>query len=425
MPPGKINTEDRIPFALPFTGKEEEEAVLRVLRSGWLTTGSETFAFEREFAAFLGGSPPPDGADGAEVAGIDGELEAAAVNSATSGLHLALEAAGTGAGDIVLVPSYTFAASAEAALYTGAEVAFIDVKKDSFLIDPDKAGEVIIRLNRGESAYKNADVRGRPAAIIPVHFAGLPCDMEAIMRISRKYGVPVVEDAAHSFPSKFGAGAFAGEMAGTIGRAGVFSFYATKPLATGEGGMVVTRDRETAERIRISRLHGIDRPVWDRYKNRNASWYYEVVRKGYKYNMPDLLAAIGRVQLKRAGTLLARRREIAALYDAAFAERFIIPPTGSADARYLYPLRLKPGFPLSRNDFAKSLQEKGVGVSVHFIPLHTMPLYRERYNLKAEDYPETMKSFAGEISLPLYPGLTDVQVQRVIDAVNGTADGAL
>jgi len=405
--------EKPIPFALPFTGKEEEEAVIRVLRSGWLTTGNETFAFEKEFAEFIGGA-----------GGGKADIEAIAVNSATSGLHLALEAVGVGGGDLVLVPSYTFAASAEAALYLGAEVVFIDVKSGSFLIDPEKVEEAIIKLKAGKSAYKNAEARGSPAAIMPVHFAGQPCDMEAIMGISRKYGVPVVEDAAHSFPSRFAGGGMAGAMAGAIGDAGVFSFYATKPLATGEGGMVVTKDRKIAEQIRVSRLHGIDRPVWNRYQGKNATWYYEVVRKGYKYNMPDLLAAIGRVQLRRADAFLKRRREIAALYDAAFGDAalskfFIVPPTSPADARYLYPLRLKADFPFSREEFAEKLQEKGIGVSVHFIPLHTMPLYKERYALKAEDFPETMKSFSGEISLPIYPGMTDDQVQRVIKEVCG------
>jgi dTDP-4-amino-4,6-dideoxygalactose transaminase len=431
---------DDIPFARPFTGIEEEEAVVRVLRSGWLTTGIEALSFEKEFATFLGGNG----------------LHCLAVNSATSGLHLALEACRLGPGDAVLVPSCTFTATAEVARYLGADPVFVDVSPGTFHIDPSALEQAIKRLPPGKAK-----------AVIPVHYGGLPCDMDAIMGISRRYNLKVIEDAAHSFPSMMGSGEWgvgngeggksppslqpdglplppsAGDtpatppsslstihsplptphspsFAGTIGDAGVFSFYATKTLATGEGGMVVCRDEAMAKRISVMRSHGIDRAAWNRYSDARASWYYEVIEAGYKYNLPDLLAAIGRVQLARAWDLLRMREAMAAAYDAAFRgnECLLLPPTGPGDARHLYPLRLNPRrLKISRNEFIFKLKEAGIGVSVHFIPLHTMPFYKSRYQLAENDFPETMKSCLQEISLPLWPGLSDGQINRVIEAV--------
>ncbi|MDR2864131.1 MAG: DegT/DnrJ/EryC1/StrS family aminotransferase [Spirochaetaceae bacterium] len=407
-----------IVFARPYLGKDEEHAALRVLRSGWLTTGQEALAFEQEFAEFLdrGNKASLSGASlahGNTIQAQSSVLHALAVNSATSGLHLALQALGVGAGDIVLVPSYTFTASAETALYLGAEVVFVDTAPNSFLLDVEKLKETIERLKAGQSPYQSGGPKGRLAAIISVHFGGLPCDMKAIMELAREQGIPVVEDAAHAFPSRLENGKYAGDL----GDIGVFSFYATKTLCTGEGGMLVTRDAALAKKIEIMRLHGIDRPVWNRYTGEKASWYYEVSAPGYKYNFPDLLAAIGRVQLKRAEKLLAMRQEIAACYDRAFCddERFIIAPTGGANAYHLYPLRLnRQKCLISRNDLITRLQKEGIGVSVHFIPLHTMPFYKNRYNLKDEDFPETMKCFSDEISLPIWPGMSAKQVRRVI-----------
>jgi dTDP-4-amino-4,6-dideoxygalactose transaminase len=408
---------ENIPFARPFIRKEEEEAVLRVLRSGWLTTGKETLAFEAEFSAFFeyDASPAP--------------LLSLAVNSATSGLHLALEACGVGPGDVVLVPSFTFTSTAETARYLGADVAFVDTAPGSFLMDPAALEKTLVRLSGGLFAYKGRrkgvegfGPSGRPRVVIPVHYGGLPCDMDAIMAISRRYGAKVIEDAAHSFPSRFPDGRFAG----TLADAGVFSFYATKTLTTGEGGMMITRDRELAARIALMRSHGIDRTVWNRYTDQKASWYYEVVELGFKYNLPDLLAAVGREQLKRAWDLLEMRRSIAARYDAAFGadRRFTIPPTGPADARHLYPLTLNlEHLALSRDTVIEKLQEGGVGVSVHFIPLHTMPYYKNQYGLRPEDFPESLKCFQGLISLPIWPGMTGAQVESVIALVKSDAVG--
>jgi dTDP-4-amino-4,6-dideoxygalactose transaminase len=388
---------DDIPFARPFIGREEEEAVLRVLRSGWLTTGAETLAFEKEFAEFLS----------------DPSLHCLAVNSATSGLHLALEACGTGQGDLVLVPSLTFTATAEVVRYLGADPVFIDTVPGTFHMDPAALEKTLKRL-----------LPRKAKAVIPVHYGGLVCDMEAISDIACRYELKVIEDAAHSFPSKVEFGELGTVFAGTFGDVGVFSFYATKTITTGEGGMVVCRDEAISRRIAVMRSHGIDRSVWNRYSDARASWSYDVVEAGYKYNLPDVLAAIGRVQLTRAWDLLRMREEIAAAYDSAFAgnDCFVLPPTGPGDARHLYPLRLNPEkLRISRNEFIEKLKEAGIGVSVHFIPLHTMPFYKNRYGLAEDDFPETIQSSSREISLPIWPGMTEALVNRVIKVVQTTA----
>jgi dTDP-4-amino-4,6-dideoxygalactose transaminase len=411
-----------IPFARPFIGTEEEEAALRVLRSGWLTTGAETLAFEREFAAFLRGAGPGGDTPAAPPYAL-------AVNSATSGLHLALEACGIKAGDLVLVPSYTFTSTAEVVRYLGAEPVFVDVCPGGFHLDPQALENTLERLVRGLPAYpprpghraagsreQGFGPQGLPRAVIPVHYGGLPCDMQAILAISRRRGLKVVEDAAHAFPSRLEDGSFAG----TLADAGVFSFYATKTITTGEGGMVVCGDKKIADRVSIMRSHGIDRSIWNRYTDPKASWHYEVVEAGYKYNLPDLLGAIGRVQLSRAWDLLKKRQAIAARYDQAFGgdDAFILPPTGPGDARHLYPLRINTQkTALSRDGFIRQLNRRGVGASVHFIPLHTMPYYKKRYDLRDEDFPESLNSFSCLISLPIWPGMTESQIHRVITVV--------
>jgi dTDP-4-amino-4,6-dideoxygalactose transaminase len=418
-----------IPFALPFIGEEEELNVLRVLRSGWLTTGKETLEFEKEFASFLQSESFRTAAPNTKS-----PLSALAVNSATSGLHLALEAVGVSAGDIVLVPSYTFTSTAEVVRYLGAEVVFVDVAPGTFLMDCNALEKTLERLQQGFPAYPSRDgkgegfgPKGKACAVIPVHFAGLVCDMETIMNIAAQYGISVIEDAAHAFPSMLENGT----AAGCIGDIGVFSFYATKTITTGEGGMIVTSNPEFAKRMSVMRSHGIDRNVWNRYTDTKASWYYEVVEPGFKYNMPDLLAAIGRAQLKRATDLFNMRKKIAQQYDEAFAndERFIIPPRGrgknasGGESWHLYPLRLKAeSLSITRNDFINQLKEKGVNISVHFIPLHIMPYYKNRYDLQSEDFPETLASFQAEISLPIWPGMTNKQVSKVIESIVSIAD---
>ena len=413
-----------IPFAKPFIEKEEEEAVLAVLRSGWLTTGKQSLEFEKDFGEFLndGGGAP----------------FCLAVNSATSGLHLALEAIGTAKGHIVLVPSMTFTATAEVVRYLGAEVVFVDVVKNGYHMDPAALELTLERLNKGQCAYpprraapgvtaagsptEGFGPKGRAIAVMPVHYGGLPCDMDAILSIAGKYGLKVIEDAAHSFPS-FVPGKNnlqKGRWAGLMGNAGVFSFYATKTITTGEGGMVVTHDRAIADRVKIMRSHGIDRSVWNRYTDNKASWYYEVIAPGFKYNIPDIQSALGRVQLKRAHELLVMRKNLTKLYNEAFVgdDRLLLPPSGPGDARHLYPLRLRlENLSITRDVFAEKIQEQGVGISVHFIPLHTMPYYKKRYSLEDTDFPETLKTYNQSISLPLWPGMTEAQINRVITVV--------
>lgn len=383
---------DFIPFALPSLGREEEEAVLAVLRSGWLTTGAVSLRFEEEFAAFVGAP------------------HALAVNSATSGLHLALEALGVGPGDRVVTSPYTFASTAAVARHLGAEVTFCDVVPGGYNLDPARLAEVL------------EDTRN-VKAVIPVHVGGLPCAMDEILTLARRYGCAIVEDAAHAFPSRLG-----GSFAGTLGDIGVYSFYATKTITTGDGGMIVTPDARLAKRMGTMRMHGIDRPVWDRYTSKTASWAYSVVDAGYKYNLPDLLAAIGREQLKKADRFLAERSEIAGIYGSAFKNLPFVEPTpdGPGHAWHLYSLRLKPGSLRSgRDGFVEGLREAGVGTSVHFIPLHTMPYWAQRYDLEPEDYPEALASFQRTVSLPIWQGMGPERARAVARAVVETGAGLL
>jgi len=382
---------DFLPFARPSMGEEEEEAVLRVLRSGWLTTGAEALAFEKEFSAFVG-SP-----------------KALAVNSATSGLHLALEALGIGKGDTVVTSPYTFTSTAAVVRHLGAELAFCDTAPGSYNIDPEALGRIL-------STAKNC------RAVIAVHVGGLPCDMRTIVDVARRYGCAVVEDAAHSFPSRTADG-----MAGTLGDAGVYSFYATKTITTGEGGMLVTANERLAARAEKMRMHGFDRAAWDRYTAKKASWRYAVTEAGFKYNLPDLLAAIGRVQLRKADAFLEERRAIAALYDEAFGslEELELPPRGEGHAWHLYALRTRSATGgLDRDRLIEGLSERGIGSSVHFIPLHTMPYYAERYGLSPESFPQALAMFEHSLSLPIWQGMGRDSAARVAQAVRDIATEA-
>ncbi|ORC38320.1 UDP-4-amino-4,6-dideoxy-N-acetyl-beta-L-altrosamine transaminase [Marispirochaeta aestuarii] len=377
-----------IPFALPSIGREEEEAVLKVLRSGWLTTGKETQAFEAEFASKVGSTC------------------ALALNSATAGLHLSLEALGIGPGDTVVTSPYTFTATAEVVRYLGAELVFSDITPGGFNIDPRILRETL------RAAEKNGH---RLKALIPVHIGGEACGMTELQSIAGEFGLAIVEDAAHAFPVRSDDG----RWTGTSGDTGVYSFYATKTITTGEGGMVVTDNDKIAERIRTMRLHGIDRSIWDRYTSDRAQWAYSVVEAGYKYNMTDLAAALGRVQLEKAETFLARRKEIAAAYTEAFREmpELDIPRTSGDHAWHLYILKVSRDSRINRDNLIESLRRRGVGTSVHYIPLHLMPYYRDRYAFSPGDFPNAMDAYSRCLSLPIYPGMNDAQVDRVIQAV--------
>jgi dTDP-4-amino-4,6-dideoxygalactose transaminase len=399
----KRSTGDHIPFHRPSVGVEEEQAVIRVLRSGWLTTAGEARAFEREFAAAVRSE------------------HAIAVNSATAGLHLALEAVGVKAGGRVITTPYTFTSSAEVIRYLGADPLFVDIRPDDLNIDPTAIEEALDRKRRGATSTSEDD---EPVeAIIPVHIGGQPCEMDTICELAHDAGIPVVEDAAHAFPASYG-----GKALGTWGECGVFSFYATKTITTGEGGMVVTDDPDLARRMSVMRLHGIDREVWDRYTARSPSWHYQVVEAGFKYNLPDLLAAIGRVQLARADSFLARRREIASAYRAMLGELhyLALPPECETGSWHLFVVRLETDrLSIGRDEFIERLAERGIGTSVHYIPLHLMPYYRDRYRLKPTDFPVSLDAYSRAVSLPIYPELTDEQVARIADAVRAVGDGAL
>lgn len=402
-----------IPFALPSLGPEEERAVVEVLRSGWITTGRVTQAFERELAQMIGAR------------------HALAVSSATAGLHLALEALGVSRDDFVLTTPYTFTATAEVARYLGAHPRFVDVDPVTMNMDAGLAAEALHgsrpgRRSTGRGSRRGGPGRGRIAAILPVHFGGLPCDMERLLAAADEQGVPAVEDAAHAFPVRVRLPGGAVRFAGSAGRIGVYSFYATKTITTGEGGMVVTDDDELARRISLMRLHGIDREVWARYTSSHPSWEYQVVEAGYKYNLTDIASAIGRVQLQKATAFLERRRAIASAYLSAFADAdWLRLPVGSQEhAWHLFTLRINPGrLTIGRDEFIRSLMEHGIGASVHFIPLHIMPYYRRLYGFKPEDFPNALEAFETVVSLPIYPALSDDQVERIIDTVKTIGEG--
>lgn len=381
-----VNNSDFIAFAKPLISDEEEQAVLRIMRSGWLTTGSETLAFEKEFAEFVG------------------VPYALAVNSATSGLHLALEAVGVSHGDTVITSPYTFASTAAVIHHLGAKVVFCDTETDSFNIDPAKLSDLL-------------KITKHCKAVIPVHIGGLPCKMEEIIQLAHQYGCQVIEDAAHAFPVKY-----QDKYAGAIGDIGVYSFYATKTITTGEGGMVVTSSEKIAKRIKIMRLHGIDRDIWNRYTSKGASWFYEVLEAGFKYNLPDILSAIGRVQLKKADEFKAMRTAIAQEYNAAFSRLpgCHIPPQnpGADHAWHLYSLQIRSDAKLSRDMLIQKLTDAGIGTSVHFIPLHIMPYYAKHYHLQPEDFPNALRHFNSVVSLPIWHGMNENQTHKVIDAVS-------
>lgn len=379
-----------LPFALPEIGEEEIQEVVDTLRSGWLTTGPKTARFEQQFAEFIGAP------------------YALAVNSATAGLHLALEAIGVGPGDQVLTTPYTFTASAEVIRYLGADPVFVDIDPQTLNIDPRQLEAKISALQHQHAPLK---------AILPVHIGGQACDMAAILALARQYELNVVEDAAHAIPCTS-----QGEMIGTLGDLTVFSFYVTKPIATGEGGMITTASEALVKRMKTMRLHGINRDIWDRYRSNKANWYYEVVEPGFKYNMPDLMAAIGIHQLKKVVQFQQRRQQIAERYQAAFQDLPLKTPVVAnpqdTHSWHLYIIQLAvEHLRLSRDEVIARLADEGIGASVHFIPLHLHPYWRDRYNFNPDDFPVALDCYRRAVSLPIYSKMTDADVERVIQAV--------
>ncbi|MCL4112743.1 UNVERIFIED_CONTAM: hypothetical protein GTU68_021761, partial [Idotea baltica] len=376
-----------LPFALPLIGEDEITEVVDTLKSGWLTTGKKTVTFENQFEEFVDAS------------------HALAVNSATSGLHLALEAIGVGKGDAVITTAYTFTATAEVIRYLGADPILVDIDPQTFNINPDLIRQALAN-------HKNVK------AIMPVHFAGQSCEMDEILAIAKEHDIKVVEDAAHALPTTY-----KGKTIGSISDITVYSFYVTKTIATGEGGMVTTENKDFLSRMKTMRLHGINRDVFDRYTSDKPSWFYEVVEPGYKYNMTDVAASIGIHQLKKANDFQQRRAWIAEKYNKAFNDLplkipFVKRPEDT-HAWHLYVLQLDlASINVDRDKFIELMVEQGIGTSVHFIPLHLHPYWRDKYNYKAEDFPVALDVFSRAVSLPIYPKMTDEEVDRVITAVN-------
>lgn len=382
------STDSFIPFARPSIGPAEIEAVTRVLSGGWLTTAGESGALEEEFAQAVG------------------VPHALAVNSATAGLHLSVEAAGVTEGAKVLMSPYTFTASAEVVRYLGADPLFVDIDYETLNLDEAKALSALA-------------AEPKVSVVMPVHIGGLRTTSEGFLEELRHRGIRVVEDAAHlcpsvPLPSRKGIGDFV-----------VYSFYATKPITTGEGGMVGTIGDEEARRVATMRLHGIDRPVWDRQKGAARAWEYDVVAPGYKYNLPDIAAALGRVQLRRAPALRERRREIAAAYRRSLGDRdyLILPPDREDHSWHLFVVSFDTSrLRLTRDEVSEELAARGVGTSVHYKPLHLMSYYRKSYGFEPDDFPVSLERFMTSLSLPIYPDLTDEEVDRVATSLKAICD---
>jgi perosamine synthetase len=378
-----MDSNQFLPFHVPEIGDEEIQSVLETLRSGWLTTGVKVKQFEEKFARYTNAK------------------YAVAVNSCTAALHLALDAVGLKEGDEVIVPTLTFTATAEVVLYFKAKPVLVDCQPGTLNLDPDQIERKLTPKTR---------------AIIPVHFAGQPCRMDPILDIARKHRLTVIEDAAHALPALHGD-----RMIGTIGDITCFSFYATKTITTGEGGMATTDNPEWADRMRMMSLHGISKDAWNRY-SAEGSWYYEVLFPGFKYNLTDLAAALGVEQLKKCDRFWRARKRIAEIYNERLADLAeIVTPVVSPNlqhAWHLYVIQLSlETLRVDRNQFIEALREKGIGTSVHFIPLHLHPFYREAFAYAPGDFPVATAAYRRIVSLPIYPKMTQQDIDRVIDAV--------
>ncbi len=369
----------QIPFHKTHTTDDEVNAAVAAIKSGWLTMGPKTVEFENEFKNFVGSS------------------EAVSMNSATAALHLGLKAVGIKRGDEVILPTNTFVATAEVVTYFDATPVLCDIEESTHNIDVTKI---------------EALITSKTKAIIPVHFAGQACDMDEIYEIAKKYNLKIIEDAAHAIPSSY-----KGQMIGNLEKSDItcFSFYATKTLSTGEGGMATTNNAEYAKSMKINRLHGISRDAWDRYTTKGA-WHYEIVDNGCKYNTTDINAAIGLVQLKKQNTLREKRANIALRYDTAFKDFTNVTLPFVKDDResswHLYVIKID-----KRDEVIERLKDAGVGCSVHFIPIHNHPYYKDKYKYVYEDYPVANAVYDKSLSLPIYPDMSDEEVAFVIKNV--------
>jgi dTDP-4-amino-4,6-dideoxygalactose transaminase len=386
----------QVPFHRPAIGPAEEREVIDTLRSGWITTGPKTKKFEQEFAAYVGAR------------------NALAVAHCTGALHLALFALGIGPGDEIITTPFTFTATAEVMGYLGARPVFVDIEPDTFNIDP-------VKIEQALTSGKHRNVR----ALMPVHFAGQACDMDRICAIARRYNLKIVEDAAHAVGSARMIDGRGMVKVGTIGDLSCFSFYATKNITSAEGGMITTEDDALAAKIAVASLHGMDRDAWKRYDS-SGSWFYEIHDTGFKYNLSDVHSAIGIAQLRRVEELTRRRQSIARAYNEAFANdpALEVPVTeaGVEHAWHLYVMRLRlDALKINRNQFVDLLRARGVGTSVHCIPLNTMAFYQNRYGYRTGDFPISEDVYNRCLSLPIFPAMVDEDVAHVIETVRAVA----
>ncbi len=375
-----------IQFHKPYQSEEEINEVVDTIKSGWWTTGPKTLRFESEFNKFIGSK------------------FSVSVSSWTAAAHLSLEAIGLKPNDEVIIPSITFTATAEIVCYFGAKPVIVDVQEDTLNINPNEIEKKITSKTK---------------AIIPVHYGGQPCDMDEIIAITKKHNLKIIEDAAHALPAYY-----KNKMIGTIGDVTCFSFYATKTLATGEGGMICTNNKDIAERCSIMRLHGIDKDAWNRYSEK-GNWYYEVVAPGYKYNFTDIQAALGLAQLKKLKKMLELRKKIYNKYNAAFEKNELIKIFKTKNDResshHLYPILINfKKLNINRSKFIDELKKEGIGTSVHFIPLYRHPYYKNTFKLKFGDFPISEKVYPNMISLPIWPGMTKEQIEKVIFSIEKT-----
>lgn len=376
-----------LPFHRPRVGQEEIDAMVEVLKTGWLTTGPKVKEFEEAFAQFVGAR------------------HALAVSSCTAALHLALDAIGLREGDEVLLPALTFTATAEVVTYFRAKPVLVDSEDRFFNLDPNRLEE---------------HVTPRTRAIIPVHFAGHPCDMDSLFEFASRKNLAVVEDAAHAFPAKY-----RNQFIGTMGRLTAFSFYATKTLSTGEGGMITTEDDTLASHIAMMRLHGLSKDAWKRY-SAEGSWRYDVVEAGYKYNLTDMQAALGLAQLKKAEAMRQERVRLAAMYTKGLGKSHAFRlPDVSPDVQHawhLYVILLQPGaLTIHRDVVIEELRRRGIGTAVHFIPLNLHSYYQTRWGYQRGEFPVAEDYADRCLSLPLFPGMTPQDVERVIENLNEIA----
>jgi dTDP-4-amino-4,6-dideoxygalactose transaminase len=377
-----VSEEPYIIFGSPIIDQDAIDAVMRTMQTCWIGTGPRVHELEGAFAKFVGAR------------------HALATSSCTAALHLSMVASGVGAGDEVITTPMTFCATANAIIHTGATPVFADCERDTMNIDP---------------AAVEAAITPRTKAIMPVHFAGRPCDMDAIGAIAKRHGLLVIEDAAHASEA-----AFRGRKIGSISSLSCFSFYVTKNMTTGEGGMVTTDDPELAKKIKVLGLHGLSADAWNRFSDKGYK-HYDVVFPGFKYNLTDLAASIGLSQLPHLGEWLERRAVVWNRYDEAFRDlpltRPLAPAADTVHARHLYTLLVNDDARVSRDDFLSQMHKRRVGTGVHYRALHTHPYYRERWGYAPEQFPNAYRIGERTVSIPLTPKLTDGEIERIIGAV--------